>query len=159
MPYILTKFFEKKSYQEDFIKGNFYLSSLATFTKTYAERGLMEAAAQGDRYAREILKKQRNKSQRDVLEGTIASIPPSRAKEFPADMRSVMCTDMMIRALGYGVAEVSLCFDYKEIKHIIIPTLDEYRQLVENIDLWELHDEKYDILSKIIVWERSRGDF
>jgi hypothetical protein len=37
-----------------------------------------------------------------------------------------------------GVAEVSLCFDYKEIKHIIIPTLDEYRQLVENIDLWEL---------------------
>ena len=97
MPYILTKFFEKKSYQEDFIKGNFYLSSLATFTKTYAERGLMEAAAQGDRYAREILKKQRNKSQRDVLEGTIASIPPSRAKEFPADMRSVMCTDMMIR--------------------------------------------------------------
>lgn len=48
MPYILTKFFEKKSYQEDFIKGNFYLSSLATFTKTYAERGLMEAAAQGD---------------------------------------------------------------------------------------------------------------
>ena len=58
-----------------------------------------------------------------------------------------------------GVAEVSLCFDYKEIKHIIIPTLDEYRQLVENIDLWELHDEKYDILSKIIVWERSRGDF
>ena len=52
-----------------------------------------------------------------------------------------------------------LCFDYKEIKHIIIPTLDEYRQLVENIDLWELHDEKYDILSKIIVWERSRGDF
>lgn len=41
MPYILTKFFEKKSYQEDFIKGNFYLSSLATFTKTYAERGLI----------------------------------------------------------------------------------------------------------------------
>ena len=58
-----------------------------------------------------------------------------------------------------GEVEVSLCFDYKEIKHIIIPTLDEYRQLVENIDLWELHDEKYDILSKIIVWERSRGDF
>lgn len=52
MPYILTKFFEKKSYQEDFIKGNFYLSSLATFTKTYAERGLIEAAAQGDRYAK-----------------------------------------------------------------------------------------------------------
>ena len=58
-----------------------------------------------------------------------------------------------------GIAEVSLCFEYNEIKHIIIPTLDEYRQLVENIDLWKLGDEKYDILSKIIVWEQSRGDF
>lgn len=54
---------------------------------------------------------------------------------------------------------ISLCFEYNEIKHIIIPTLDEYRQLVENIDLWKLGDEKYDILSKIIVWEQSRGDF
>lgn len=72
------KIFWKKSYQEDFIKGNFYLSSLATFTKTYAERGLIEAAAQGDRYAKGILDRQRNKSQRDVLEGTIASIPPSQ---------------------------------------------------------------------------------
>ena len=97
MPYILTKFFEKKSYQEDFIKGNFYLSSLATFTKTYAERGLIEAAAQGDRYAKGILDRQRNKSQRDVLEGTIASIPPSRAKEFPAEMREVYrCNDTSI---------------------------------------------------------------
>lgn len=58
-----------------------------------------------------------------------------------------------------GIAEVLLCFEYNEIKHIIIPTLDEYRQLVENIDLWKLGDEKYDILSKIIVWEQSRGDF
>lgn len=115
MPYILTKFFEKKSYQEDFIKGNFYLSSLATFTKTYAERGLIEAAAQGDRYAKGILDRQRNKSQRDVLEGTIASIPPSRAKEFPAEMREVMCTDVMIRACeeDYSV-KMTLGFDLKK---------------------------------------------
>lgn len=58
-----------------------------------------------------------------------------------------------------GVAEVSLCFAYKEIKHIIIQTLDEYRQLVEKIGRWGLGDEKYDILSKIIVWEQSEGDF
>lgn len=79
----------------------------------------MEAAAQGDRYAREILKKQRNKSQRDVLEGTIASIPPSRAKEFPADMRSVMCTDMMIRALGYDYCNV-MCFCKMEYRQQIV---------------------------------------
>lgn len=118
MPYILTKFFEKKSYQEDFIKGNFYLSSLATFTKTYAERGLIEAAAQGDRYAKGILDRQRNKSQRDVLEGTIASIPPSRAKEFPAEMREVMCTDVMIRALGYNYCNV-MCFCKMEYRQQI----------------------------------------
>ena len=118
MPYILTKFFEKKSYQEDFIKGNFYLSSLATFTKTYAERGLIEAAAQGDRYAKGILDRQRNKSQRDVLEGTIASIPPSRVKEFPAEMREVMCTDVMIRALGYNYCNV-MCFCKMEYRQQI----------------------------------------
>ena len=58
-----------------------------------------------------------------------------------------------------GVAEVSLCFEYMEVKHIIIQSLDEYRQLVKEIDLWGLGDEKYDILSKIIIWEQSRGDF
>ena len=83
---------------------------MATFTKTYAERGLIEAAAQGDRYAKGILDRQRNKSQRDVLEGTIASIPPSRAKEFPAEMREVMCTDVMIRALGYNLLQCNVFF-------------------------------------------------
>lgn len=58
-----------------------------------------------------------------------------------------------------GVAKVSLCFEYSEIKHIIIQTMDEYRQLVERLNQWGLGDERYDILSKIIVWEQSRGDF
>ena len=91
---------------------------MATFTKTYAERGLIEAAAQGDRYAKGILDRQRNKSQRDVLEGTIASIPPSRAKEFPAEMREVMCTDVMIRALGYNYCNV-MCFCKMEYRQQI----------------------------------------
>lgn len=93
MPYILTKFFEKKSYQEDFIKGNFYLSSLATFTKTYAERGLIEAAAQGDRYAKGILDKQRNKSQRDVLEGTIASMNITVRQSRQSGVARATCPD------------------------------------------------------------------
>ena len=33
--------------------------------------------------------------------------------------------------------------------------MDEYRQLVENIDLWKLGDEKYDILSKIKIVKRE----
>ena len=59
------------------------------------------------------------------------------------DERVFMSVRLFIVCAGYGQ----------------VPTLDEYRQLVENIDLWKLGDEKYDILSKIIVWEQSRGDF
>lgn len=119
MTYILTKFFEKKSYQEEFVKGKFYLSSLSAFTKTYAERGLIKAAAQGDKYAKIILEKQRNKSQRDVLEGTIASIPPSRVTELLDDMRKAMCTDVMIRALGYDYCNV-MCFCKMEYRRQIV---------------------------------------
>lgn len=118
MTYILTKFFEKKSYQEEFVKGKFYLSSLSAFTRTYAERGLIEAAVQGDKYAKIILGKQRNKSQRDVLEGTIASIPPSRVTGLPDDMKKAMCTDIMIRALGYDYCNV-MCFCKMEYRQQI----------------------------------------
>ena len=58
-----------------------------------------------------------------------------------------------------GIKDVSLCFEYNEIKHIIIQTLEEYRQVVEKLEEWEIDDQKYDVLSKIIVWEQSRGDF
>lgn len=118
MTYILTKFFEKKAYQEEFVKGKLYLSSLSVFTKTYSERGLIEAVARGDKYAKIILEKQRNKSQRDVLEGTIASIPPSRATELPDDMRKAMCTDIMIRALGYNYCNI-MCFCKMEYRRQI----------------------------------------
>ena len=33
MSYILTKFFAQKEYQQAFVRGDFYLSSLSAFTK------------------------------------------------------------------------------------------------------------------------------
>ncbi len=107
--YALTKFFEKKAYQEDFVAGNWYLSSLSAFTKTYPERGLKEAAKQGNKLAEDILKKQHNNSQRDVLEGTIASVTPDQIPELSKDFRNVMCTDIMIRAKGYDYCNL-MCF-------------------------------------------------
>lgn len=107
--FVLTKFFEKKEYQEDFVKGNFYLSSLSAYTKTYSERALRSAVSKGDQLAEDLLKKQQNISQRDIFEGTMASVSPDLIPELPEDYRSVMCTDIMIQALGYNYCKL-MCF-------------------------------------------------
>lgn len=109
MSYILTKFFAQKEYQQAFVRGDFYLSSLSAFTKVYSERALIAAVMQGDNYAKMLLEKQRNRSQRDILEGTIASIPPDQIPELPDKMRKMIDTDVMIRALGYDYCNV-MCF-------------------------------------------------
>lgn len=54
--------------------------------------------------------------------------------------------------------EVSLVFEYSDIKHIVIQTIDEYRELSRAIDLWGIED-KSEILSKVIVWSQKREDF
>lgn len=130
-----------------------------------------QAAGGVDRYLRTLLKY----LDKDKFENIVV-LSQDFKKEDYKDIADTFISIKMERAIGKqdipntgllttysnsmdGIAEVSLCFEYNEIKHIIIPTLDEYRQLVENIDLWKLGDEKYDILSKIIVWEQSRGDF
>ena len=55
--------------------------------------------------------------------------------------------------------DVSLCFDYNEIKHIIIQTQADYKILVEAIDTWDIINDKYNILSKVLVWDQIRRDF
>ena len=54
--------------------------------------------------------------------------------------------------------EVSLCFEYSDIKHIIVQTVEEYKELSLAIDSWEV-DDKEEILSKVIVWQQKREDF
>lgn len=58
-----------------------------------------------------------------------------------------------------GNAEVSLKFSYSEIKYIILKTHEDFKELVETIDRWNVMDEKYIILSKVLIWEQSKGDF
>lgn len=74
--FVLTKFFGSKSFRDDFVNGDLYLSSLSRFTTVYAERGLHESVAQGDKQAEKLLKAQNNKRQMDILEGTIAMLNP-----------------------------------------------------------------------------------
>ena len=54
--------------------------------------------------------------------------------------------------------EISLNFEYSDIIHIVIQTIDEYRELSRAIDLWGIED-KSEILSKVIVWSQKREDF
>lgn len=54
--------------------------------------------------------------------------------------------------------DVSLCFKYSDIKHIIVQTLDEYRILSDAVESWGVED-KAEILSKVIVWKDKKEDF
>ena len=55
--------------------------------------------------------------------------------------------------------EIALKFEYSEIKHIIIKDLMEYEKVIQEIEKWGLDDiDRYTILSRIIVWNETRGD-
>ena len=58
-----------------------------------------------------------------------------------------------------GNIEVSISFTYSEIKYIILKTPEDLRELIRAIDDWGLGDEKYVLLSKVLIWEQSKGDF
>lgn len=107
--FVLTKFFGSKSFRDDFVNGDLYLSSLSRFTTVYAERGLHEAVAQGDKQAEKLLKAQNNKRQMDILEGTIATLNPDDVVKIDNNLREHICTDVRLRALGFDYCNLT-CF-------------------------------------------------
>lgn len=59
-----------------------------------------------------------------------------------------------------GRIEVSLPFDYSELKYVIVEYLQDFYALSNAINEWGLsEEEKYTLLSKVMVWENSEGDF
>ena len=59
-----------------------------------------------------------------------------------------------------GVPEVSLSFEYSDIKYIIVKTNDDLNELRHRIaGLGKTADETYQLISKVIVWDNSKGDF
>ena len=59
-----------------------------------------------------------------------------------------------------GVAEISLVFTYDDIKYIIIKSNEEFKKICKAISEMETNEiTKNLLLSKIIIWENSRGDF
>ena len=59
-----------------------------------------------------------------------------------------------------GRENISLKFTYNDLKYIIIKEESEFTPLTKLIDELDLSpDEKYSLISKIIIWEKAKGDF
>lgn len=59
-----------------------------------------------------------------------------------------------------NVAEVSISFDYNDLKYIIIEKTEDLKVLLDEINGIDIpNDEKQILVSKIIIWENSKGDF
>lgn len=59
-----------------------------------------------------------------------------------------------------GNRKISLCFEYDDIKYIIVKSISDHKKLVQEIDKLDVEKPvKYLLISKIIIWDNSRGDF
>ena len=59
-----------------------------------------------------------------------------------------------------GLEKISLKFDYSDIKYIIVKTNSDFVTLSNEIlKLSKPKIEEHELVSKIIIWDKSRGDF
>lgn len=58
------------------------------------------------------------------------------------------------------IREIGLNFEYSDIKYIIVKTNSDFDSLTKGITMLKLDEsDKYQLISKIIVWDHSKGDF
>lgn len=59
-----------------------------------------------------------------------------------------------------GIADISLPFEYSDIKYIIVKNSSDFAKLTAAITELGLDDiAEHELISKIIIWENSKGDF
>ena len=59
-----------------------------------------------------------------------------------------------------GKSEISLNFDYSDIKYIIVHHHNDLKDLTKEILSFDIDDiEKYELISKIIIWDNAMEDF
>lgn len=59
-----------------------------------------------------------------------------------------------------GIKEISLNFDYSDLKYVILKTRSDFNNLLEEMKSMNLSEQdKLEIVSKVIIWEESKGDF
>ena len=60
----------------------------------------------------------------------------------------------------FGIKEISLNFDYADLKYIIVKTVADFEILVKEITDLKLNKlEEHQLISKVIIWDVSKGDF
>ena len=57
-----------------------------------------------------------------------------------------------------GIAEISLQFDYDDLKYIIVKTREDFEKLVQEISDFD-DAVQHELISKVIVWDISWRDF
>ncbi len=59
-----------------------------------------------------------------------------------------------------GIPEISLHFEYSDIKYIIVKSRSDVARLTEAIKgLGLVEDDEHELISKVIIWDNSKGDF
>lgn len=60
----------------------------------------------------------------------------------------------------FGIRGISLEFEYADLKYIIVKSIDDFDILVREIESMSLNKlEAYNLISKIMIWDVSKGDF
>ncbi len=60
----------------------------------------------------------------------------------------------------FGIQEISLNFDYADLKYIIVKTVSDFDVLAKEIVSLGLNkSEEHQLISKVIIWDLSKGDF
>lgn len=59
-----------------------------------------------------------------------------------------------------GLPSISLAFEYSDIKYIIVNSISDFEQITSVITELDVDETvQHDLISKLIVWENSKGDF
>lgn len=78
---------------------------------------------------------------------------------FDEDILNAGCLSDYSNAMS-GIQEISLNYDYADLKYIIVKSLSDFEILTEVImHLGLCKSEEYQLISKVIIWDRSKGDF
>ncbi len=60
----------------------------------------------------------------------------------------------------FGIPEISLCFNYTDLKYIIVKTKEDFNALSEEVRTLKITEsEKLQLISKVIIWDISKEDF
>lgn len=109
--FILTRYFEKKKYQSQFMAGSIRFASMSRYTKIIPERGLQEAAEAGYEEAIRLLNSKLSSGQQDVMEGSVADLELDALSFLNVDgVNDIVIGNPKARAVGYSYCNI-VCFN------------------------------------------------